>query len=582
MTCRFTIAVLLSVHAFVVSSVAAQSNADLAKDLKTLAEKHSTVARLSSVAKSRAGHDVWLLQLGAGDKAEVDKRPALLVIAGIEGNELAGTHSVVSWVQGLAAKYAGNDERARKLLDRKTIYVFPRVNADAAEAFFQKPQVERTASTLPVDDDHDGLIDEDGPDDLNGDGLVTWMRVEDPEGEYILDPTDSRLLLKADRARGESGKWRYLIEGRDNDNDEAWNEDGLGGVSFNRNFPHNYKFFAPNAGVHQISERETRALADFIVAHPNIAMIFTFGASDNLTQPPKAEAAGANKRPQTDLQPDDLPFFRELGKAWRDALGLKKELPAASEPGTISDWMYFHRGRLSLAARPWTTALQVELDKAAKPEGKKDEEKKDDAKPKDDQKEEKKEEKKDDKKPDDRNQEERALLKWFDEHAKEAFIPWRKIEHPDFPGRNVEVGGFAPFARSNPPQPLLEGLVEKHAVFLTQLAEKFPELRVRQTKVKTLGDGVFDITVQVENSGYLPTALAQGGVTREVHPTLVELKIDDASILSGAKRAVLNAIEGSGGMREVRWVIHAPNAMKVGMSVRSTFAGSFDTEIKLK
>ena len=50
----------------------------------------------------------------------------------------------------------------------------------------------------------------------------------------------------------------------------------------------------------------------------------------------------------------------------------------------------------------------------------------------------------------------------------------------------------------------------------------------------------------------------------------------------GKTCAVLNAIEGSGGMREVRWVIHAPNAMKVGMSVRSTFAGSFDTEIKLK
>jgi hypothetical protein len=584
MTCRFTIAVLLCVHSFVVCSFAAQyqSNAALAKDLKALADKHSTVARLSSVAKSRAGHDVWLLQLGAGDKAEVDKRPALLVIAGIEGNELAGTHSVAAWAQVLAAKYAGNDERTRKLLDRKTIYVFPRVNADAAEAFFQKPQVERTVSTLPVDDDYDGLIDEDGPDDLNGDGLITWMRVEDPEGEYIFDATDSRLLLKADRARGESGKWRYLIEGRDNDNDEAWNEDGPGGVSFNRNFPYNYKFFAPNAGVHQISERETRALADFIVAHPNIAMTFTFGAADNLSQPPKAEAAGANKRPQTDLQPDDLPFFRELGKAWRDALGLKKDLPGASEPGTISDWMYFHRGRLSLAARPWTTALQVELDKAAKPEGKKDEEKKDDAKPKEDQKEEKKEEKKDEKKPDDRNQEERALLKWFDEHAKESFVQWRKIEHPDFPGKNVEVGGFAPFARSNPPQPLLEGLAQKHAVFLTQLAEKFPELRVRQTKVKNLGEGVFDVTVQVENSGYLPTALAQGGVTREVHPTLVELKLDEKTILSGSKRAVLNAIEGSGGMREVRWVIHAPNTTKVGVSVRSTFAGSFDAEIELK
>jgi hypothetical protein len=557
---------------FHASAAQYQSNAQLASDLKALVGKHSQVARLSTVTKSRAGHDVWLLQLGAGDKERVEKRPALLVIAGIEGNDLVSTHSVVAWAQGLAAKYADNEERSRKLLDRKTIYIFPRINADAADGLFQKPQVERTVSTLPVDDDHDGFIDEDGADDLNGDGLITWMRVEDPAGEYILDASDSRLLLKADRARGEAGKWRYMIEGRDNDNDEAWNEDGLGGVSFNRNFPHNYKFFAANAGAHQISERETRALADFIVAHPNIAMVFTFGAADNLTQAPKAEAAGANKRPQTDLQPDDLPFYRELGKAWRDALGLKKELPPVSEPGTISDWMYFHRGRLSLAARPWTPALQVELDKGAKGEAKKEEEKKE--KPK--------EEKKDDKKADNRNEEERAQLKWFDEHAKEAFLPWRKIEHPDFPGKTVEVGGYAPFARLNPPERLLESVAQKHAVFLTQLAEKFPELRVRQAKVKNLGEGVFDVTLQIENSGYLPTALVQGGVTREVHPTLVELKLDEKAVLSGNKRTTLNAIEGSGGMKEVRWVIHAPNATKLGVTIRSTLADSFDAEIELK
>jgi len=578
MTCRYSIGVLVVASSFAFTGLAAkyQSSAQLATDLKGIASKHGDVARLSSVTKSRAGHDVWLLQLGVGDKEQLDKRPALLVIAGVEGNDLVATHSVVAWAQGLAAKYAESDERVRKLLDRKTVYIFPRLNADAAETFFQKPQMERTVSTLPVDDDYDGLIDEDGPDDLNGDGLITWMRIEDPEGEYIVDRSESRLLLKADRARGEAGKWRYMVEGRDNDNDEAWNEDGLGGVNFNRNFPHNYKFFAANAGTHQISERETRALADFIVAHPNVAIVFTFGAADNLTQPPKAEAAGANKRPQTDLQPDDLPFYRELGKAWRDALGLKKELPGMSEPGTISDWMYFHRGRFSLAARPWTAALQVELEKGAKPEGK--EEKKDE-KPKEEAK---KEDKKEEKKPDNRNEEERAQLKWFDENAKEAFVPWRKIEHPDFPGKNVEIGGYAPFARSNPPERLLEGLAQKHGVFLTQLAEKFPELRVRQTKVKDLGEGVFDVTVQIENSGYLPTALAQGGATREVNPTLVELKLDEKAILSGNKRTALNAIEGSGAMKEVRWVVHAPNSSKVGLSVRSTLGGSFDAEIELK
>ena len=33
-------------------------------------------------------------------------------------------------------------------------------------------------------------------------------------------------------------------------------------------------------------------------------------------------------------------------------------------PGTFSDWIYFHRGRLSLAARPWSPALQLALGKS--------------------------------------------------------------------------------------------------------------------------------------------------------------------------------------------------------------------------
>jgi hypothetical protein len=544
-----------------------QSNSELANDLEKLAGAHSKFVKLSSVAKSRGGHNVWLVRLGAGEEKAIEKRPAMLLVAGIEGNDLAGSFSAVNWVKTLTSKYA-SDESIRHLVDTKTIYIFPRLNADAADSVFAKPQVERLVSTLPVDDDHDGMVDEDGPDDLNNDGLITWMRIEDPEGEYILDPVDSRLLLKADRARGEVGRWRYLIEGRDDDHDEQWNEDGIGGVNFNRNFPYNYKFFAPTSGVNQISETETRALADFVVAHPNIAIVFTFGAADNLTQPPKAEAAGANKRPQTDVQPDDLPYYRELGKAWRDALGLKKELPGASEQGTFSDWMYFHRGRLSLAARPWTTAIQLELDK-----GKKDE-KKDGEKPKD--------EKKDDKKPDNRNEEERAVLKWFDENAKGAFVPWQKINHPDFPGKTVEIGGYAPFVRSNPPEQLLEALAQKHGEFLTALAQKFPAVRLRSSKVKPLGESLYDITVQIENTGYLPTSLTQGNVTREVFPTRAELKLDDKAIVSGTRRVMLDKIEGSGGMKEVRWIIHGPNMQRVTLSVTSMLGGSFESEIELK
>jgi hypothetical protein len=556
-------------------------NKALADQLKQLARTHKNIVRVEKACESTGKNEVWRVELGNGSDEERNRRPALLVVAGIEGNDLAGTASVVAWMQNLTKAYE-SDEKIKKLLDSTTIHVWPRLNPDAARYFFAKPRREVTASDRPFDDDHDGLVDEDGSEDLNGDGLVTWMRVEDADGEYIPDPSEPRLMLKADRLKGERGAWRYLSEGRDNDGDKAWNEDGVGGVNFNRNFPYGFKFFAADAGRHQISEVETRALADFVIARPNIAVAFTFGAADNLVQTPKGEAP---KRPPVGLHEEDVPWYRELGKAWRETLGLKKELGGSAEPGTFSDWIYFHRGRLSLAARPWSPAQQLELGKAAKP---KEEKPKDDAAKKENEPKPDKPDADKEKKPaekgkesDTRNEDERAFLKWIDENASESFVPWKAYEHPDFPGRKVEIGGFAPFARTNPPEKLLADLAAKHGKFLTDLAGKLPRIGIRKTEAKPLGESVYDVTVQVENTGYLPTALGQGGLTREVYPTRVVLKTEDKFILSGDRITMLNAIQG-GATKDVRWVVRAKGAKKLDVEIISMLSGRMQTSIELK
>ncbi len=534
------------------------NNKELTARFDKLAQKHRQFAKVSPLATTSEKRTVPLLEMGSGSVEERAGRPALLAVAGIEGNDLAGPTILLAWAEQLLA-----DEKSREVLERTTVYLLPRLNPDAAEAFFRKPRVEQSDNSRAVDEDHDGMVDEDGAEDLNGDGLITSMRVEDPEGEYILDPSDPRLLLKADRSKGETGAWRVLTEGRDNDKDEAWNEDGPGGVNLNRNFPYNYKFFAPNAGPYQMSEPATRALAEFIVAHPNIGVVFTFGAADNLSAAPKGDSQGAARRPPTAMQEDDIAWYRELGKLWRESLGLKKELSAASEPGTFSDWIYFHRGRLSLAARPWTPAIQAALSKPEKEEKPKEEKPKEDVK------------------SDKRNEEERAFLKWLIDSSPESFVEWKAYDHPDFAGKKVEIGGYAPFAKSNPPEKVLEDLAAKHGKFLTELLGKFPRVNLRDTKVKALGNEVYDITLQIENAGYLPTLLAQGGITREVHPTRVVLNLPDAAILSGTRITTLPAIEGSGGMREVRYSVYAKGKTELEVQITSALGGTCRKSISL-
>ena len=47
------------------------------------------------------------------------------------------------------------------------------MNPDAIEALFATPLMEQRMALRPVDDDRDGAVDEDGPEDLNGDGFIT-------------------------------------------------------------------------------------------------------------------------------------------------------------------------------------------------------------------------------------------------------------------------------------------------------------------------------------------------------------------------------------------------------------------------
>lgn len=602
-------------------------NEALGTRLAQLAEKSPGLVTVRSLVKSQEDHEVWLVELGQGKEADRNNAPAMLVVAGIEGNDLAGTTAVIEWIERLLGQPKARlllkepeveegglpidtvDEKRKDqpqqmpaepmklrkapgekpepidgLPSNATIYVIPRMNPDAAARFFAKPPIESATNNKPFDDDHDGLVDEDGPEDLNGDGQVTMMRIRDPEGTYILDPNEPRLLIEADKMKGEAGAWKLMAEGRDNDADEKWNEDGRGGVNFNRNFPFNYEWFAADAGVHQVSEPETRALADFAVAHPNISVVFTFGAGDNLLAPPEG-GKREGRKPLTKIDEDDLPYYKEFGEIYRKALGLEKGLKNNTEPGTFSDWIYFHRGRLSLAARPWSPELHVALAEAnkdaekSKESDKSDKPDRSDESEKDSGDEKKKAEKKDD--GDERGKDKRKFLKWVDENAPDLFVPWTKYEHPDFPGQQVEIGGFTAFAKTNPPEKVLEDLVARQADFLTTLALRLPRIGIRKMESKPLGKSVYEIKIQVENTGYLPTSLKHGETTREVFPTRIELDLEDSQVLSGTRITRLPKLEGSGGWHETRWIVHAPDKKEIKVKVRSMLGGTIEATLEL-
>jgi hypothetical protein len=520
----------------------------------------SKYATLKSLGTTLGRREVYLLSIGT---ERHDAKPAILVVGAVHPPHLLGSELAVRLARRLVEQ-AERDAAVRQWLQRVTIYVLPRPAPDACEAFFRRPHVERTRNERPVDDDHDGEVNEDGPDDLNGDGLITLMRVEDPTGPYMPHPDDPRVLVRADPQRDERGRYRVYSEGRDDDGDGQFNEDPPGGVAFNRNFTFRYPHYAPDAGPHAMSEVETRAVADFAFSHPNIAAVLTFTPEDNLTQPWKPDAAAEGQRIKTTVLSADVPYLGHVAEVYRQIHGGTNPPQSSPGQGSFSEWAYFHYGRWSFACRAWWIPKVEPGEKAAKRE---------------------KPDKSGKSTPDHRGAEDLNALRWFAREKIDGFVPWRPVAHPDLPGRKVEVGGFKPFLRDNPPAAELEPLAEKHWRFLVRLVEWLPRVEIIEAKAEPLGGATWRITAAVANQGYLPTMPQMGKVNEEPHHLQIQVGLPrGCTLLTGSPRTKLPVLAGNGGRTEHTWLVRTGPVPPASLRVRawSPSVGQASTSVKLE
>lgn len=557
--------------------------AQLATSLKATA---GPAVQVSSIGTSAGGLPLLVARLGTG--ADVDSRPAVLLLANAWGPQVVGSEIALGVVQRLGAAY-GKDTAVTALLGRTTIYVLPRANPDAAEAFFQSPLVERVRNASKWDDDRDAAVDEDGPEDLNGDGLITMMRVSDPAGEWIADSAEPLLMRKADAAKGEVGRYRVYLEGIDNDRDEQWQEDPPGGVDIGKSFPYEFQEFGEATGSGMMAESETRAIAQFIVDHQGIAVIYTLGPQDNLLKAWEGkELPKEGTRPGTSaggplkaILKEDEPWFTEVAARYRKITDHEKGPASASLEGDPVSWGYFDMGRWSFGTRPWwvpasdSTAqhgdsagrggTQAALTGPRDPPtarvrgrapGNSDA---------------------------DTLAVARKAIHWLRTNEPGSVVDWKPFTHPDFPGQQVEIGGVRPFAEVNPPASLLDSLGTQQSAFVRSLAGMLPVLSLRKLKTAALGSGLFRITVEVANDGYLPTSSKVGDMVRMPRPVRVVLDAGKGrDIVSGRRYQLLEPISGGGVGTELTWVVRAGSGDSMTLTAESPAAGHATTTFTLR
>jgi len=175
----------------------------------------------------------------------------------------------------------------------------------------------------------------------------------------------------------------------------------------------------------------------------------------------------------------------------------------------------------------------------------------------------------------------KQYLEYLDSRSIEGFVEWTSFNHPGL--GDVEIGGFTPYEVSNPSSDEIVKLGPKHGEFAVYLTTLFAKVKIAKTEVINHGGGIFRITAEVENSGYLPTALQHGVTSRAVKPTLVQLGVDPKQILSGSsKMNFFQKLDGSGKRQKYEWLIKGSSGDKIELLVVAQKAGSDTKTIVLK
>ena len=556
--------------------------AEAERKLADLARLNSGVMTLETIGTSTGGRRIYAVRLAAVGSVPPELRPAVFVGANLVGYHNAGTQAALGLLESLLAK--------KTLLATRTFYVVPMLNPDAQDSYFAPVKWRNSLNGGKLDRDRDGVLGEDGPNDLNGDGRITQMRIADPNGAYLPDPLDARLMKRVDPLKGEKGLYSLHTEGGDDDRDGRYNEDPAGGFRPDKNFAHAWADDDPESGPFPGSEPEARAIMDYLLARRNIAMAFVFGPANNLLATPRGvgasleigqirvtptagmagplgleagrsysvdevfpllensalaqQATGGVTResiasllgagPATAPTAEDLRYYDSLSVDYKKALdkaGLdSKRDGQQSSAGGLQNWLYYHYGAMVVELDIWGVS---------------------------------------------------KLMAYVDKETPQSFVSWTPVTLPD--GTKAEVGGVDPFVEIAPPADELAKAVAAHADFVQDVASKLAAVKILSTQATELSSGLWRVRAMAGNTGFLPTHTQHAVRARTWLPVRLELVLPaGVTLVSGKTQIASERLTGGTGQLKGEWLVRAAKGTKVSFSLASQNAGSDRLEITLQ
>lgn len=478
---------------------------DVVKALEVLHAAYPDLTKLESIGESEEGRKIYVLTINNSKTGTELEKPGVWVDGNIHGNEIQAGEVCLYYANMLLTKY-GENEKITKAVDRNTHYICPVVNVDGRAHFFNDPNTMNSSRSLriPKDDDGDGLFDEDAPDDLDGDGSITQMRIKDPNGNYKADPEDPRIMVRV--KPGEKGEYTLLgSEGIDNDGDGSFNEDAEGYVDPNRNWGYNWMppYVQSGAGSFPFSGVGMKAINDYVAKHPNIIMNFAFHNNGGMWLRVPAEESA--QIPQSDIAAYDV-----IGKEAIKITPGYVYMPSYDLYPTYGDTdgqFFFVFGSYSLVGELFITSQQTYSEKAKAAQH-------------------------DDENTDTGVEGDREQLKFNDNVVQgELYKDWKPFHHPVY--GDIEIGGWVKMSTRLPHPFMLPELVHRNASVVLLAATETPEVEMEVFDTKDLGNNLKRVRIRLTNKNGLSTMTAQA--VKDKLYTIDHLKVSGAKVIAGGK-----------------------------------------------
>ncbi len=541
---------------------------EIGERMQLMADTWPEFLTFSSLGDSYGGLELWQMIINNPATGAPEDKAAMWIEANIHGNEIQGAEVSLYTIWYLMENYDRIPD-IKRMVDERVFYIVPTINPDGRNYFMHGAGSGARTGHVPVDSDGDGLFDEDGPDDLNGNGVIEQIRKYVPgQGNMHLDPEDSRRMIPV--GPGETGDWIMLgSEGIDNDGDGRVNEDPIGGYDPNRNWGSDWQpnYIQGGSMNYPFELPESRAINNFMMEHPHIAGLQSFHNSGGMIlRGPGAAWQGTYPR-------DDIRVYDELGEQgermlpYYDYLVIWKGLYTVH--GGSVDWQNDGLGIVSFTNELWnggqyfnSPLLQAQQRDPDSPIS---------------------------------GQESRFFFDDFLEFG-DQFVDWAPFDHPEY--GPVEMGGWKKLSGRVNPRFMSMELFHRNMAFTLWHADQMPLMRMGEPSVESVSGDVYRVRIPITNERLIPTITVRARENHVVRPDLITVDGDVDIIAAGwvgnvvvpgplerIDQAELNRIQVRSGhpgrtTRVIEYLVRGSGTMSVEYD--SVKGGTVSTSVRLR